>query len=54
MVQQVFGVTIYKSKTNNNCILYKKQYINILCIIINKNQINKVKKLKASNIIWPT
>ena len=23
MVQQVFGVTIYKSKTNNNCILYK-------------------------------
>jgi len=24
MVQQVFGVTIYKSKTNNNCILYKK------------------------------
>ena len=36
MVQQVFGVTKYKSKTNNNWILYNKKYINILCNFINK------------------
>ena len=36
MVQQVFGVTKYKSKTNNNWILYNKKYINILCKFINK------------------
>ena len=38
MVQQVFGVTKYKSKTNNNWILNNKKYINILCIIKNKTK----------------
>jgi len=43
MVQQVFGVTKYKSKTNNNWILYNKKYINILCKFINKNSKKKLK-----------
>ena len=40
MVQQVFGVTKYKSKTKNNWILNNKKYINILCII--KKKINNI------------
>ena len=40
MVQQVFGVTKYKSKTNNNWFLYNKKNINILCKL--KNKINRI------------